>query len=155
MTDRTGRCACGQVSYVAQGAPIIVHCCHCTYCQRESGSAFALNYLIEAEAVTLEGEVETVLTPSASGRGQAILRCPRCHVAVSSHYSMGPAVHFLRVGTMDDKDGIAPGVHIYTSTRQAWVMLDPAVPAFADFYDPKAFWGEETLARVRRAMGKA
>ena len=82
---------------------MFVHCCHCSWCQRETGTAFALNAMIEADRVELtSGEVELVHTPSASGKGQKIWRCPECRVALWSNYSgSGDKVRFMRVGTLD------------------------------------------------------
>ena len=78
-----GGCTCRHVRYRINARPLFVHCCHCTWCQRETGSAFALNAMIEADRVELtSGEVEPVDTPSASGKGQKIWRCPECKVAV-------------------------------------------------------------------------
>lgn len=136
---------------------MFVHCCHCRYCQRESGSAFAINALVETSRIEiLAGAPERVRTPSASGQGQAILRCPTCRVAVWSHYSQsGDAVAFLRVGTLDDPDRCPPDVHIYTSTKQPWVVLPPGAPAVPEFYDPKTTWQADTIARFRAARAAA
>src|SRR6187551_817352 len=103
-TDLEGGCTCRSVRYRLASAPLFVHCCHCRWCQRESGSAFALNAMIEADRVALlAGEPEAVDTPSASGKGQKIWRCPRCRVAVWSNYAgAGAAVRFVRVGTLDE-----------------------------------------------------
>ena len=151
---RDGRCACGQLNYRTDSDPIIIHCCHCSYCQRESGAAFALNYLVEADRVTFEGEQEVVNTPSASGKGQRIIRCPTCHVAVSSHYpGLGESAHFLRVGTMNDRSGLQPDAYIYVGDKQSWVPLDPSIPAFDVFYNPAEFWSAETMARIQAAKG--
>lgn len=144
-----GGCACRAVRYATEREPLIVHCCHCRYCQRETGSAFVLNALFEADRVELSGPaVEVIVTPSASGRGQKISRCPTCHVAIYSNYAQsGDRVRFVRVGTLDDPDALAPDVHIYTSTKVPWVALPPNVPAFPEFYDPKSFWSDETKRR--------
>src|SRR6185437_1091375 len=98
-----GRCTCAGVRYRLEDPPMIVHCCHCTWCQRETGSAFVLNAVIESSRVTLlSGAPEPVLTPSASGRGQKIMRCPQCKVALWSHYPQaGDRIAFVRVGTLD------------------------------------------------------
>lgn len=149
---RHGRCGCGDVSFTTPDDPLIVHCCHCSYCQRESGSAFALNFLIEADRVEWQGETEEVVTPSHSGRGQRIVRCPTCRVALSSHYpGGGDAIHFLRVGTMDDTDGIEPDAHIYVSTKEKWLDIEGGAPAFAEFYDAKSFWSDDQRRRWVRA----
>lgn len=134
-----------------------MHCCHCHYCQRETGSAFVINALFEAERVTLEGPpLDLVLTPSASGKGQKIQRCPRCRVALFSNYAQsGDAVRFIRVGTLDDPTTFAPDVHIYISTKQPWVTLPSDVPAFAAFYNPKQVWSESSQARWRALRSRA
>src|SRR5512138_3642328 len=120
-----GGCDCRQLRYRMETRPLFVHCCHCRWCQRESGASFALNAMIEADRVTLLGEEpEIVDTPSASGKGQKIARCPHCRVAVWSHYAGGgAAVRFVRVGTLDDPDRVPPDIHIFTSTRQPWLVL--------------------------------
>ena len=128
---------------------MFVHCCHCRWCQRETGSAFVLNAIIEADRVELlQGEVECVDTPSESGRGQKISRCPRCHVALWSNYAgAGDAVHFVRVGTLDDPDRCPPDVHIFTASKQPWVILPSDTPCFPEYYVTTELWPEESLAR--------
>jgi len=131
--------------------PLFVHCCHCRWCQRESGSAFALNAMIEADRVQLlEGETERVPTPSASGKGQAIVRCARCRVALWSHYAgNGDAVSFVRVGTLDDPDLLPPDIHIFTSSKQRWVQLPPGTPAVAEDYRRSEHWPAASIERLR------
>jgi hypothetical protein len=151
-----GGCTCGQVRYRMQRAPLFVHCCHCRWCQRETGTAFALNGLVEATEVTLlQGQVEIIDTPSASGRGQRIARCPRCRVAVWSNYSgAGEAIRFMRVGTLDDPDAFPPDIHIFTASRQPWVNLEGGAPAVPEYYDWREHWPAESAARFRRALGR-
>lgn len=144
-----GGCTCGQVRYRLRSGPLFVHCCHCRWCQRESGAAFALNAMIEADRVTCLGvEPVVVDTPSASGLGQRIARCARCHVAVWSHYAgSGPLTCFVRVGTLDEPDRLPPDVHIFTASKQPWVGLPEGVPAVAAYYDRNALWPAESLER--------
>src|SRR5205085_249099 len=81
-----GGCTCRAVRFSLASTPLIVHCCHCRWCQRESGASFALNAVIEAERVRLlKGSPVLVMTPSASGKGQRIARCADCHIALWSH----------------------------------------------------------------------
>ena len=105
-----GGCSCGAVRYRMESAPIFVHGCHCTWCQRETGASFALNAMIEADRVALlSGEPEVVLTPSASGAGQRIARCPSCRIALWSNYAgSGETVRFVRVGTLDEPARLPP-----------------------------------------------
>ena len=148
-----GGCTCGAVRYRMMSKPMIVHCCHCRWCQRETGTAFALNAVIEADRVcVLKGAPEIVNTPSKSGKGQKIARCPTCRIALWSNYAgAGDAVRFVRVGTLDLPDHLPPDIHIYTSTKQPWVVLPPGAPAVDEFYDLKVYWPQESLER-RRAL---
>ncbi len=156
MTQKLeGGCTCGAVRYRLNRAPMITHCCHCTWCQRETGSAFVINAVIEsAEVELLAGAPKVILTPSNSGRGQLIARCPACQVAVRSHYpTAGEAAAFIRVGTLADKSAIAPDVHIFRSSAVAWLALTDGKPAFEEFYpDRLAIWGPEAMARWDKLM---
>jgi hypothetical protein len=135
--------------------PLFVHCCHCRWCQRETGASFALNAMIESDRVVLlKGSPETVNTPSASGKGQNIVRCPGCRIAVWSHYSgAGEKVKFMRVGTLDDPDLLPPDIHIFTSTKQPWIRLGDGAPVVAEFYDLKEYWPKESLERLSVVRG--
>jgi hypothetical protein len=148
-----GGCACGHVRYQVTSEPLIVHACHCRRCQRQTGGAFAVNALIEADRVRLlTGSVEEVMTPSPSGKGQTIHRCPLCRVAVWSCYYMGglrDRVRFVRVGSLDNPDLMPPDVHIFTSSKQAWVVLPSTDRSVALFYDPSETWGDESMERLR------
>jgi hypothetical protein len=144
-----GGCTCRAVRYRMTTRPLFVHCCHCRWCQRETGSAFALNALIEADRVELlAGEVVVVDTPSNSGKGQKISRCGRCQIALWSNYAgSGDAVRFVRVGTLDEPDRLPPDVHIFTSSKQPWVVLPSGTPAVAEYYKAAALWPKESLER--------
>jgi uncharacterized protein YndB with AHSA1/START domain len=144
-----GGCACGAVRYRMASAPLFVHACHCRWCQRESGAAFALNAMIEADRVTALGQPpEMTPTPSESGQGQQVARCPHCRVAVWSHYAgAGPLVSFVRVGTLDAPDRLPPDIHIFTASRQPWLVLPPGTPAVAAYYEREDHWPPDSLAR--------
>ena len=144
-----GDCTCRSVRYRMVSRPLFVHCCHCRWCQRETGASFALNALIEADRVhALQGEVDVVDTPSSSGKGQKISRCPMCRIAVWSNYAgAGEAVRFIRVGTLDEPDRLPPDIHIFTSSKQPWVVLPPGTPAVAEYYKATEYWPEESLER--------
>jgi hypothetical protein len=148
-----GHCDCRGIRYRMTAPPLFVHCCHCRWCQRETGSAFVLNAMVEAEHVELlEGSPLVVHTPSHSGRGQKISRCPTCFVALWSNYpGGGDAIRFVRVGTLEDPDRLPPDIHIYTSTKQPWVILPAGARAVPEFYDPKQEWPAESLARYKAA----
>ena len=150
-----GGCDCGEVRYRMTRAPMIVHCCHCRWCQRESGAAFALNAMVEAAHVELlRGTPELVDTPSESGRGQIIARCPTCHIAVWSHYAgAGDKACFVRVGTLDEPGRLPPDIHVFTASKQPWVLIPPDMPAFEAFYSAKDVWPADSLARRQALFG--
>jgi hypothetical protein len=155
-TGFEGGCSCGEVRYRMDRAPMYVHCCHCRWCQRESGAAFALNGFLEAHELTLlQGRVEVIDTPSNSGRGQRISRCPNCQVALWSNYSTAKdAIHFIRLGTLDNPDAFPPDMHIFTSSKQPWVNLDGGAPAVPEYYNKSDYWPEEDVERYSKAIGK-
>lgn len=144
-----GGCTCRAVRYRMTTKPMFVHCCHCRWCQRETGASFALNAMIETvRAELLQGEVEVIDTPSNSGKGQKIARCSKCHVAVWSNYAgAGDAVRFVRVGTLDEPDRLPPDIHIFTASKQLWVILPPDTPAVVEYYKAADYWPSESLAR--------
>jgi hypothetical protein len=153
-----GRCACGEVRYRLHDKPFAVHCCHCRDCQRETGSAFVLNGLVETALVeVVGGEPETVLTPSASGKGQQIVRCPTCKIALWSHYGgMGEKAAFIRVGTLDNPDACPPQVHIFTRSKQPWLDPPADAPAYDIFYgrnDLDTLFGTDGAERWRALRG--
>lgn len=144
-----GGCTCRHVRYRMLAAPLVVHCCHCRWCQRETGSAFALNAVIESEwLIDLAAAPVLIDTPSASGEGQQIARCPHCKVALWSHYAgAGPLVKFVRVGTLDEPDHLPPDIHIFTASRQPWVVLPAEARTVPEYYERDQVWSAESLAR--------
>lgn len=148
-----GRCACGEVRFRMNRAPMIVHACHCTECQRLTGGAFAINALIEtSEVELLSGRLEPVPVKGTSGKLQTILRCPNCEVALWSHYpGGGPRVAFVRVGTLEAPERLPPDIHIYTSTKLAWLELPAGAQAVDQYYSPAEVWPAESRERFRRA----
>jgi hypothetical protein len=152
MSAREGGCACGAVRYRLASEPMFVHCCHCLSCQRQTGSAFVINLLIEADRVELlAGEPQPVDVPRDDGSVQQIYRCPDCQVAVFSEYGR-PEVRFVRGGTLDDPASVAPDVHIFTRSKLPWVELPGSVPAVEVYYDTKALWPTASLDRLRAIL---
>ena len=149
--QREGGCSCGEVRYRLTSDPLFVHCCHCLNCQRQTGSAFVINLLIETDRVELlAGTPQPVDVPRDDGSTQTIFRCPSCQVAVFSQYGH-PGFRFVRAGTLDDPSGVTVDVHIYTRSKVPWVTLPESVPAFEVYYDSKALWPADAFARLRAA----
>jgi hypothetical protein len=149
-----GGCACGAVRYRLGSEPMFVHCCHCLDCQRQTGSAFVLNALIETDRVAvLSGAPAPVAVPTDSGRPHEIFRCPTCHTALWSDYGRRGVLRFVRVGTLEDPSALQPDVHIYTRSKLPWVALPAGVPAFEAYYDSAKLWPAASLARRRAILG--
>lgn len=150
-----GGCACGVVRYALLARPIVVHCCHCNNCQRQSGTAFAINAVIETGNIArISGEVEVVPVPREA-QPHDIHRCVKCRTAVWSDYGRRPGIRFVRVGTLDEAEALAPDVHIFTKGKLPWVVLPEGAPAFPEFYSPKTFMSDEQRARWRAAAAAA
>jgi hypothetical protein len=150
-----GGCACGAVRYRLSSEPLFVHCCHCLNCQRQTGSAFVINLLIEAERVELiAGEPEPISVPRGGGKKQKIWRCATCQVAVYSQYT-SPRVRYVRGGTLDEPREITPDVHIFTRSKVGWVTLPEETPAFNTFYDTQKLWPAASLERLAAVMTSA
>jgi hypothetical protein len=149
---REGGCSCGAVRYRLASEPMFVHCCHCLNCQRQTGSAFVINLLVEADRMELlAGELQPVDVPRDDGSTQRVYRCPTCQVAVYSEYGR-PEVRFVRAGTLDEPSSVAPDVHIFTRSKVPWVTLPESTPAFEVYYDSRTLWPAESLERLNAVL---
>jgi hypothetical protein len=156
MTDYPllGGCFCGAVRYRLETPPMFVHCCHCTDCQKQTGSAFAINAIIETDRITLlQGALEAVEMKTDSGAPHDIYRCPICRSALWSDYSRRRVTRFVRVATLDQPSVLVPDVHIYTRSKLAWVVLPDGARAFEEYYDMEKEWPKESLARRAALFG--
>ena len=151
---REGGCSCGAVRYRLGSDPLIVHCCHCLNCQRQTGSAFVINLLIEADCLELlAGEPVPVDVARDDGSTQRIYRCPGCQVAVFSEYGW-PELKFVRGGTLDQPSAVQPDVHIFTRSKVPWVSLPEDVPAFEVYYDSRTLWPAASLERLDAILAR-
>src|ERR1700730_6631853 len=149
-----GGCAGGAGRYRLHAALMFVHCCHCRDCQRQTGSAFVINALIEADRVAiLAGDARPVAVPTDSGSPHHIHRCPICQTAVWSIYGGRSVLRFVRVGTLDDPAALSADVHIYTRSKLPWITLPKATPAFDAYYDSKRVWPAASLEGRRAILG--
>jgi hypothetical protein len=149
-----GGCACGALRYRMHSAPMFVHCCHCKDCQRQTGTAFVLNALVEADRVeVLSGDPQPSAMPTDSGKPHRIFRCPDCGTAVWSEYGGLEKLRFVRVGTLDEPAALPPDVHVYTRSKLPWVKLPEGVPAFESYYSSRAVWPAASLERRKAALG--
>ena len=153
MTTFDGKCSCGEITFTLQSKPMFVNCCHCLDCQRQTGSAFVINALIETDRIALRGTPEVVGVPTESGRPHDIHRCPTCKVAVWSDYGRRPKLRFVRVGTLLEPHAIAPDAHIFVRSKVPWVRLPDDAPQFEIFYELEKQWSAESLARRKAILG--
>ncbi len=151
----TGGCSCGQVRYQLLDKPMRVHCCHCTDCQRHTGSAFVLNAIIETSAIKiLRGRLQAVPVRRAYGPHD-IYRCPKCKVALWSDYGHRTQIRFVRVGTLDRPSALRPDIHIYTQTKLPWLKLPRRTPSFRQYYNLKKVWPLKSQQRLKQALATA
>jgi hypothetical protein len=149
-----GGCACGQVRYALSSGPMFVNCCHCLDCQRQTGSAFVINAIIETDRIVLtKGAPKPVRVPTDSGRPHDVYRCEACQTALWSDYGGRPQMRFVRVGTLDTPAALPPDAHIFTRSKQPWVGLPEGVPALEIYYEMQALWPADSLARRRAILG--
>ena len=151
MPQLEGGCACGAVRYRLTSAPMIVHCCHCRDCQQQTGGGFAINALIETDRIEVTGEVAVYAMPTDSGRPHDVHRCPKCATALWSDYGRRGWMRFVRATTLDDRQALAPDVHIFTRSKLPWVGLPADTPAFDIYYEMDELWPAESLARRKAA----
>lgn len=151
-----GGCFCGAVRYRQHGRPMFVHCCHCTDCQRQSGGAFVINALIEADRIELvKGAPVVVTLPTESGYAHDVYRCPECQTALWSDYGRRNWMYFVRVSTLDERIEFIPDVHIFTRSKLGWVRLPDGAAACDEYYSTSKLWPPESLARREAAREKA
>ena len=146
-----GGCDCGEVRYQLTRSPLFTHACHCTWCQRETGSAFVVNVIIESQNIQVDqGAAKPFPVPTGSGGKQHIYRCPSCYVALWSTYGSAKAkVSYLRAGTLDEPDLLPPQAHIYTSSKQSWLTLDGTANVSKGYYNRARTWPAESLERLK------
>jgi hypothetical protein len=150
-----GGCVCGKTRYRLESCPLVVHCCHCTSCQQESGTAFVVNAVIEADRIVLlDGKLLSTDMPTESGGGQVVARCSECFVTLWSKFGgLGDKFRVLRIGTLDQPHHCPPDLNIYVRSKQPWLILQPDVPALEAYYDREQYWTPESLQRRRELLG--
>mgnify|MGYP000135376082 CR=1 FL=1 len=145
----TGGCICSAVRYELNEAPLFVHACHCSDCQRFSGSAFVVLLGVEKAVFNLTGTTEKVTNATPSGAGYDAHFCPNCSTIIWSkyHFVEAPLIA-VRGGTLDEPGLAPPDYHIFTQSKQPWVILPEGMPAFDGWLEPEEAWSPETLKRM-------
>jgi hypothetical protein len=151
-----GGCTCGLVRYRLKKKPITVNACHCRFCQRLSGSAFALNAMIETEYVEMigKGEPELIHIPTDLSERTRAWRCPTCSVLLfNDHMLMNENIRFVRVGTLEEGERLPPDAHYFVSRKHPWIVVPDNVPAFDTI--PTNGGGPELPAEAKMRMARA
>lgn len=128
---REGGCQCGAVRYRVEGEPIAVGVCHCTECQRQSGSAFGMSLIVRKKAFQLLcGDLKLFNRTAASGRLVACAFCPECGTRIYHEPRYLEGVLNVKPGTLDDTSFLQPTVQVWTMRRHPWVGLPSDIPSF-------------------------
>lgn len=131
MPKLTGGCLCGAVRYESSGDAMGTSVCHCTHCQKVSGSAFSVNVLVPRAGLTYSGDSLASYTDTAeSGRQLARKFCGKCGSSIASEPEAMPTVTVLKAGTLDDRSGLKPATHIWCASRQPWVEVPEGIDRF-------------------------
>ncbi len=126
---REGGCQCGAVRYRVVGEPVVLAVCHCSECQRQSGSAFGMSLIVPKKSFQiLSGETKTFTRKADSGREVECVFCPECGTRVY-HVPGLPGDNLnIKPGTLDDRSWLVPAVHVWTRSKQPWVPIPEGVP---------------------------
>jgi hypothetical protein len=132
-----GGCLCGKVRYAADAEPVFVGICHCTDCQKETGTAFNLVVGIPQPALSLQGALKTFSARGDSGKAVHRRFCPECGSTISSEPDAFPGVTIIRAGTLDDTSWVKPATEIFCDSAQSWVSLGGDRQHFAKMPPPR------------------
>jgi hypothetical protein len=120
-----GGCFCGAVRYRIKVEPIFVNACHCRDCQKLTGSAFALNGMVEQDKVVVTAGEEEI------ARREDAVRCGRCGTLLwAEHPFFGSAILFVRMGTLDEAERFGADAHFFLRSKHPWVSVPEDLPRF-------------------------
>lgn len=126
MTERTGHCLCGAVSFTLAAEPVATRVCWCRDCQHLSANG-TVNMLVPADALTVSGALAEHTKAADSGNLVTRYFCPSCGTHLFAKSSGRPQFRVLRVGNLDEPSSIRPSVNIWSSSAPNWACLDPAL----------------------------
>ncbi len=130
-TKFTGGCQCGNIRYEVVGIPKQLVVCHCTDCQRQSGSAFGMTLVVnEADFRLTQGEPKTFASKSHTGRAKLGAFCPECGTRIYHKPEWRKGTVSVKPGTLDDTRWLKPDMHLWTSSKQTWVTIPEGVKAY-------------------------
>jgi hypothetical protein len=143
-----GRCACGRVTYQINDEPLFTQACHCLDCQRTTGSAFVVHMVVAEQDFSIDGELNSSVIPTGSGKGCEIYACSHCSTFIWCRYLYHKVpVIAVRSGTLLDPNAVRPQAHLFTASKQTWMTLSDEVPVFDGMSDRGAVWPMESVQK--------
>ncbi len=127
---RTGGCHCGSVAYSVSADPELTFFCHCSDCQKTTGSPFSVELMLPEDGFDCEGDLTTYTVKGDSGGDVHRHHCAKCGSGIYLECASDPGFVFLKAGTLDDAASVSPEMHIFTSARQPWLKIDDGLPQF-------------------------
>jgi hypothetical protein len=130
MPKLSGGCLCGAVRYECNAEPLGMAICHCTHCQKVSGSAFSVNIVVPAPSVTWQGQSASYADTGESGKPLSRKFCRSCGSSLATETEALPGAIIIKAGTLDDKSSLKPNYHIWTGSAQPWVQIPSGATTF-------------------------
>lgn len=130
MTKIAGGCLCGAVRYRSDAEPKGAGVCHCTHCQKTSGSAFSVNVFVPAEGFAISGRLTSYTDTADSGRTLQRRFCGTCGSSIMSETAAFPGMVILKAGSLDDRSWVKPVAHVWASSKQDWCEIPATVTVF-------------------------
>jgi hypothetical protein len=151
MTDfpKHGSCNCQSVQYTITDAPLFTHLCHCTKCQKRTGSAFVLNIMVFVNDIALTSAApESYTTITDSGSELTTFACSSCRDILYHTHPEFARIVMIAGGTVDDPGWIKPQAHIFVRSKQPWLELSNDIPAYLEMYQLEDTWPQASLAKL-------
>jgi hypothetical protein len=130
MPKFSGGCLCGAVRYECNAEPMGMAICHCTHCQKVSGSAFSVNIVVPAPSVTWQGQSASYADTGESGKPLSRKFCRNCGSSLATETEALPGAIIIKAGTLDDKSWLKPNYHLWTRSAQPWVQIQSGATTF-------------------------
>lgn len=127
----TGRCLCGEIEYRLNEEPVTYYACHCTDCQKRSGSSFGLSMLVKRSSLEVtKGEPSLQVLKGPDGTPRRQRNCRSCGIRLWSEPAKYPELAVLRPGSLDDIKSFQPVAHIWTRSKLPWVQIPAGTPSY-------------------------
>ena len=130
MSERTGHCLCGNVSFKLVGEPLATRVCWCRDCQHLAANG-TVNMLVPADALAISGAVAEFTKTADSGNQVTRQFCPNCGTHLFALSAARPQFRVLRAGNLDNPSSIKPNMNIWADSAPEWACIDPSIERVA------------------------